>query len=367
MTGLCTWRALVVVSMAMGPWALADDPPFDPTSPEDVAERNEEKGSGEPDLSGPEVDVEPNRPGPGLRGAPGAPDAAPDMRRRGSDVTGILSTHCERCHGALKQKGGLQILPLDQLFTGSEEYWVVRRGDPQSSELFRRITLASSHEDIMPPEGEPLSKAEVEVIETWIRSGASTDVQRSGRQNRVRPREWFELYMGLDLDQQQQAIAREQITAFQSSTRSFEREHRQRINELKQITESEPSGEVTAEDIQKAKAELNAINKMKQQVEAVQSEMWSALTPDQQDAMRTLLAAAQSNPQGRGGDRANRGGRGGMQGAEGGMQGAEGGRRGAEGGRPSTLTPEEQRKLRELMRSRRRDQGSGGDGGPGRD
>ena len=69
MTGLCTLHALVVVLLAMGPSVLADDPPFDPTSPEDVAERNEEKGSGEPDLSGPEVDVEPNRPGPGLRGA----------------------------------------------------------------------------------------------------------------------------------------------------------------------------------------------------------------------------------------------------------------------------------------------------------
>ena len=121
MNGICPWHALVVVVLVMGTGVLADDPPFDPTSPEDVAERNqEEEDSGETDLSGPEVEVEPNRPGPGLRGAPGAPDAAPDMRRRGNDVMGVLSTHCERCHGALKQKGGLQIIPLDQLFTARQ-------------------------------------------------------------------------------------------------------------------------------------------------------------------------------------------------------------------------------------------------------
>jgi len=356
MNGISPWHALVVVVLVMGTGVLADDPPFDPTSPEDVAERNQEEDSGETDLSGPEVEVEPNRPGPGLRGAPGAPDAAPDMRRRGNDVMGVLSTHCERCHGALKQKGGLQIIPLDQLFTGSEEYWVVQRGDPESSELFRRITLASSHDDIMPPEGEPLNASEIEVIETWIRSGASTDVQSAGRQNRMRPRQWFELYMQLDLDQQQRTNARDEITAFQSSTRSFEREHRQQINELKQVAESEPSGDVTAEDIQKAKEALAAINQTKQKVESVQSTLWTALTPDQQEVMRGLLAAAQSSPQGQGGDRANRRGRGGR----GGMQEPQ-------GGMDSTLTPEEQRELRELMRSRRRDRDQGPGGGSGRD
>jgi len=353
MNGIFPWHAFVVVALVMGSGVLGDDPPFDPTSPEDVAERNQEEESGDPDLSGPEVDVEPNRPGPRLPGAPGAPDAAPDMRRRGSDVTGILSTHCERCHGSRNQKGGLQILPLDQLFTGSEEYWVVRRGDPESSELFRRITLPSSHDDIMPPEGEPMSASEIEVIETWIRSGASTDVQSAARQNRIRPRQWFELYMQLDLDQQQRANARDEITAFQSSVRSFEREHRQQINQLNQVAESEPSGDVTAEDIQKAKEALAAINQAKQKVDTVQSTLWTALTPDQQEAMRGLLATAQSSPQGQGGDRANRRGRGGMQEPQRGMD--------------STLTPEEQRELRELMRSRRRDRDQGPGGRSGRD
>ena len=357
MAGFSTTRTLLA-SLVLGLAAVAggveDDPPYDPTSPEDVAERNEEEG-GEPDLSGPTVEPQQGRRGGGVPGSPGAqPDLpTPGMRGGGggeATVVNVLATHCERCHGAEKQKGGLQILPLDQMFTGSEDYWVVRRGEPSESELYRRITLASSHEDIMPPDGDPMSKAEIELVASWIRSGAPTDVQPASRQRTVRPRQWFQLYMQLDLDAMQRSTAMESVSAFDTGNQSFEQEYRQRINELRKITQSAESGTYSQEEIDQAKAELERINAMKEQVTVVQAELWALLTSEQQEAFRAMLTDAATATRG---DRAGRPNRRGARGNRGDRQ-------------PSTLTQEEQRRLRELMRERRRNQGDG-DGGSGRD
>jgi hypothetical protein len=51
---------------------------------------------------------------------------------------------------------------------------VVRAGNVQGSDLFRRITLPPGHDDFMPKEGtRPLSSDQVKVIELWIGTGAS--------------------------------------------------------------------------------------------------------------------------------------------------------------------------------------------------
>ncbi|MCH2162947.1 MAG: hypothetical protein MK085_13895, partial [Phycisphaerales bacterium] len=130
MTGFSSSRILLaslVIGLATMAGGAADDPPYDPTSPEDVAERNEEEESGAPDLSGPNVEPQQGRRGGGVPGSPGAqPDLpTPGMRGGGGGATtgvNVLATHCQRGHGAEKQKGGLQVLPLDQMFTGSEDY-----------------------------------------------------------------------------------------------------------------------------------------------------------------------------------------------------------------------------------------------------
>ena len=51
---------------------------------------------------------------------------------------------------------------------------VVRAGNVQGSDLFRRITLSPDHDDFMPKEGKrPLSADQVKLIELWIAGGAS--------------------------------------------------------------------------------------------------------------------------------------------------------------------------------------------------
>jgi hypothetical protein len=51
---------------------------------------------------------------------------------------------------------------------------VIRSGNVQGSDLFRRITLPPGHDDFMPKEGKrPLSADQVKLIELWIGAGAS--------------------------------------------------------------------------------------------------------------------------------------------------------------------------------------------------
>ena len=51
---------------------------------------------------------------------------------------------------------------------------VIRAGNVQGSDLFRRITLPPGHDDFMPKEGKrPLSADQVKLIELWIGAGAS--------------------------------------------------------------------------------------------------------------------------------------------------------------------------------------------------
>jgi hypothetical protein len=57
---------------------------------------------------------------------------------------------------------------------GGKNGLVVRAGNVQGSDLFRRITLPPDHDDFMPKQGRrPLSAGQVRLIELWIAAGAS--------------------------------------------------------------------------------------------------------------------------------------------------------------------------------------------------
>jgi hypothetical protein len=89
-------------------------------------------------------------------------------------VSPVLEKHCVVCHGAEKQKAGLRLDRFDHAIRGGEAGAVVKAGDLKGSELFRRITLPASDDDVMPSDGKPLLSAdEIKIIELWIASGAS--------------------------------------------------------------------------------------------------------------------------------------------------------------------------------------------------
>jgi uncharacterized membrane protein len=88
-------------------------------------------------------------------------------------VLPIMNSKCTGCHNDGKKKGDLLLTSHSNIMKGGENGEVVITGDPEASELFRRITLPENHDDFMPSEGKrPLSDEEVDLLEWWIISGA---------------------------------------------------------------------------------------------------------------------------------------------------------------------------------------------------
>ena len=84
----------------------------------------------------------------------------------------ILRQTCVKCHGPEKQKGKLRLDSKDVAMKGGKDGVVIVAGDADKSELYRRITLPKGHDDIMPNEGDPLSKEQTDLVRLWINQGA---------------------------------------------------------------------------------------------------------------------------------------------------------------------------------------------------
>ncbi|HWB10102.1 MAG TPA: DUF1549 domain-containing protein [Pirellulales bacterium] len=90
----------------------------------------------------------------------------------GRDIQPLLAKRCFACHGPDKGEGGLRLNQRDtalaQLDSGAH---ALVPGEPDRSELLRRITSADEGER-MPPEGKPLEAEQVALIRQWIAEGA---------------------------------------------------------------------------------------------------------------------------------------------------------------------------------------------------
>lgn len=91
-------------------------------------------------------------------------------------VEPLLREKCYSCHGSAKQKGKLRLDTKEYLLKGGEDGEIVTAGNPDKSELIRRLILAKDHKEHMPPkEKAQLTKAEIEVLHWWVQSGLSFD------------------------------------------------------------------------------------------------------------------------------------------------------------------------------------------------
>ncbi len=89
-------------------------------------------------------------------------------------VTRILDDKCVSCHNPNKQKGQLLMTSLSELLKGGESESTLVPGDPEQSELIKRLLLPADDEDHMPPEGKtPLEENEIAILERWVALGAS--------------------------------------------------------------------------------------------------------------------------------------------------------------------------------------------------
>jgi len=85
------------------------------------------------------------------------------------DVRPILADHCFQCHGPdAKQRQAELRLDIE-----TAEPKVIVAGQPENSELIRRITSADPDERMPPPDkGRKLTENEVRALKQWIASGA---------------------------------------------------------------------------------------------------------------------------------------------------------------------------------------------------
>jgi hypothetical protein len=90
------------------------------------------------------------------------------------DIKPILERTCVQCHGPEKQKGGLRLDTRPALLKGGEIGPGMAPGNPGESELYRRVILEPSHEDVMPPKGKTphLTAMETDLLKRWIAEGA---------------------------------------------------------------------------------------------------------------------------------------------------------------------------------------------------
>jgi len=96
------------------------------------------------------------------------------------EIEPVLQMRCHKCHGPDKQKGGLRLDQRPRLLLGGDSGWPsVVPGEPASSPLNQRIH-SLDEEERMPPEGEPLTREEKDLLDRWVLQGAIWPSQRSG-------------------------------------------------------------------------------------------------------------------------------------------------------------------------------------------
>lgn len=88
------------------------------------------------------------------------------------EIHPILEQQCVKCHGTEKQKGKLRLDSREAALKGGKGGPALVPGDSAKSDLFHRVTLPKSDDDFMPAEGEPLPKAQLDLLKKWIDEGA---------------------------------------------------------------------------------------------------------------------------------------------------------------------------------------------------
>jgi Protein of unknown function (DUF1553)/Protein of unknown function (DUF1549)/Planctomycete cytochrome C/PA14 domain len=87
-------------------------------------------------------------------------------------VQPILSAKCAKCHGPGKTSGGIAFDTRERALAATESgAAAIVEGHAEKSEMIARVT-ATDETLRMPPEGKPLTAAEVTILKQWISEGA---------------------------------------------------------------------------------------------------------------------------------------------------------------------------------------------------
>lgn len=101
-----------------------------------------------------------------------ADEAPVDFNR---DVRPLLTQNCTKCHGGVKQAGEVSFIFREQVLgKGKSGKAVVVPGQPEASEMIRRLKSADPDDRMPPPKEhpEPLAPDQIALLERWVREGA---------------------------------------------------------------------------------------------------------------------------------------------------------------------------------------------------
>ena len=95
-----------------------------------------------------------------------------------SHIRPLFKNHCLKCHGGVKQKGGLDLRTLASTLKGGESGSPVLSGNPEGSLLYQ-VLLPGTDPHMPPGEGKQLPEAEMALVKNWI--GAHIDKASSDK------------------------------------------------------------------------------------------------------------------------------------------------------------------------------------------
>jgi mono/diheme cytochrome c family protein len=104
-----------------------------------------------------------------LAGLPGLAFADAKNPTYNDDVLPVIRQHCAGCHGADKQKGGLNLATYGVAMQGGSSGAVVAPGNPDKSRLY--TMTAHKEEPVMPPSKTKIPDAQLAVLRLWIEQG----------------------------------------------------------------------------------------------------------------------------------------------------------------------------------------------------
>jgi len=89
-----------------------------------------------------------------------------------TQIKPIFRERCFACHGALKQEGELRLDSAASIRKGGDSGGAIEPDRALTSLLIERVE-ADEDDGRMPPEGKPLTAEEIELLKSWIDSGAT--------------------------------------------------------------------------------------------------------------------------------------------------------------------------------------------------
>jgi len=88
-----------------------------------------------------------------------------------NEVQPLLRKRCFECHAAGNEEGGLNLGIHQRVLEGGDQGPVLTAGDSANSRLIH-LVAALDQQEVMPPDGKPLSPEEVGLLRAWIDQGA---------------------------------------------------------------------------------------------------------------------------------------------------------------------------------------------------